>query len=212
MAYIYKITNDVNEKVYIGKTELSVEKRWKEHCKDYKKEKCNSRPLYRAMNKYGVEHFCVELIEETDIPEEREVYWIEVYNSYHNGYNATRGGDGKGYIDKKLVVNTYKEVLNQKETAKILGISRDTVNKILKSYNVKRLTFTEILRKQYGISINQYDLNGNFIQQFETVGDAVLFLNKRNKNCGPYEHILDVCRGKRKTAYGYIWKFANSNL
>ena len=34
MAFIYKITNDVNQKVYIGKTERSIEERFKEHCKD----------------------------------------------------------------------------------------------------------------------------------------------------------------------------------
>lgn len=48
MAFIYKITNDVNGKVYIGKTLFSVEKRWKEHFKDSKKERCKNRPLYRV--------------------------------------------------------------------------------------------------------------------------------------------------------------------
>lgn len=38
MAYIYKIENDINKKLYIGKTEFSIEKRWKEHCQDFQKE------------------------------------------------------------------------------------------------------------------------------------------------------------------------------
>ena len=46
MAYIYKITNQINGKVYIGKTLSSIEERWKEHCKDYKREYCEKRPLY----------------------------------------------------------------------------------------------------------------------------------------------------------------------
>ena len=52
------------------------------------------------MNKYGIEHFSAEMIEQTDSPEEREQFWIEEYRSYGNkGYNATMGGDGKRYLD-----------------------------------------------------------------------------------------------------------------
>ena len=66
MAYIYKITNDINDKVYIGKTNLNIKKRFTQHCTDAFKEKNEKRPLYRAMQKYGVEHFHISLIEETD--------------------------------------------------------------------------------------------------------------------------------------------------
>ena len=99
MAYIYQIQNDINGKIYVGKTEFSIEKRFKEHCRDYKKEHCEKRPLYAAMRKYGIEHFHISLLEETDDPEEREKYWIEKLDSFKNGYNATTGGDGKKYID-----------------------------------------------------------------------------------------------------------------
>lgn len=51
------------------------------------------------MNKYGSEHFHIKLIEETNNPEERERYWIQYYDSYHNGYNATLGGDGKCWLE-----------------------------------------------------------------------------------------------------------------
>ena len=99
MAYIYQIQNDINGKIYIGKTEFSIEKRWKEHCRDYKKESEEKRPLYLAMNKYGIEHFHISLLEETDNPEERECYWIEKLGSFKYGYNATIGGDGRKYLD-----------------------------------------------------------------------------------------------------------------
>ena len=102
MAYIYQIKNDINEKIYIGKTEFSIEKRFKEHCHDAFIERNEKRPLYAAMRKYGIEHFHISLIEETDNPEEREKYWIEYYQSFKYGYNATMGGDGKKYIDYNL--------------------------------------------------------------------------------------------------------------
>ena len=60
MSYIYKITNDINNKVYVGKTNLTIEKRFREHCTDSKKFTIEKRPLYNAMNKYGIEHFHIE--------------------------------------------------------------------------------------------------------------------------------------------------------
>ena len=60
MAYIYKITNTINGKMYIGKTELTIEKRFQQHCKDSQRDKMSNRPLYKAMRKYGVEFFSIE--------------------------------------------------------------------------------------------------------------------------------------------------------
>lgn len=63
MAYIYIIENDINDKKYIGKTAFSIEKRWAEHCRDCKREHLEKRPLYRAMNKYGIQHFKIRELE-----------------------------------------------------------------------------------------------------------------------------------------------------
>ena len=63
MAYIYKIINDINQKIYIGKTKFSIEKRFKEHCSDAYRRSFEKRPLYAAMRKYGIEHYlqCAQL-------------------------------------------------------------------------------------------------------------------------------------------------------
>ena len=90
MYCIYKITNDINNQVYIGLTTRSIEQRWKEHIRH------KSSSIDNAIQKYGIAHFSVEEIEECpdEIIDEREVYWIDFYDTYNNGYNATKGGDG----------------------------------------------------------------------------------------------------------------------
>lgn len=60
VPYIYKITNQINGKIYIGKTLKDISSRWREHCKAAKKVCCEKRPLYMAINKYGIENFKIE--------------------------------------------------------------------------------------------------------------------------------------------------------
>jgi group I intron endonuclease len=209
MAYIYQITNDINGKIYVGKTERSIEERFKEHCKDSKRREFEKRPLYRAMNKYGTEHFHIELLEETDKPEESEIYWIEQKRSFKNGYNATLGGEGTRYIDYDLVIATYKEVQNQNEVARRLNISADTVHSVLKNNHIDTIPSSTAAAVATGKIVNQYDLQGNYIQSFLSSKAAAESLGKITATSnGASSHISEVCRGKRKTAYGFIWKFA----
>lgn len=163
------------------------------------------------MNKYGIEHFHIELIEETDIPEEREIYWIEKYRSFKNGYNATLDGDGKKYIDYDLVISTYKELLSITETAKKIGISEDSVSNIV--HNQKDITIlsaSEVNILKNGYIINQYNKNTKeFIQSFPSIKAAARAVTNKEKIGGEASHIMDVCKGKRKSAYGYYWQFAD---
>lgn len=91
---IYKITNLINNKIYIGQTTFSVEKRFKMHLNAFKKGQ--DTKLYNAMQQYGVENFIPEVIEYCESKQQldqREIYWISYYNSTVNGYNMALGGD-----------------------------------------------------------------------------------------------------------------------
>lgn len=211
MAYIYQITNDVNGKVYIGKTEFSIQKRFQEHCKDLYKQTEEHRPLYAAMRKYGVEHFHVELLEETDNPEEREKYWIEKLGSFEDGYNATIGGDGRRYINREQILLLWKEGLNCTQISQVSGHDRTWISKILKSLDISQEDINYRLNEKRRKSVCQLDDNGNIIQVFDSLGKACDELRKQGlTNCKTSTggaHISEVCRGKRKTFAGYKWKF-----
>lgn len=211
MAYIYKIENDINDKLYIGKTEFSIEKRFKEHCHDSTKQYLN-RPLYKAMRKYGVEHFHISLIEVTDDPEEREKYWIEFYGSFKDGYNATLGGDGKKYLDYDLIVKTYQECLNAKTTAKICGVNVDSVYNILEAKGIPRKSGHEILREECSKAVAMMDKQDNIIEVFSSCTAAANYLIEKGYTTskitrGVMAHITQVCSGKRNTAYKFKWKY-----
>lgn len=104
MGLIYKVSNDINNKIYIGKTTRTLKIRWKDHLQDYLN---TDNKFYFAMRKYGVEHFTPTVIEDNidnSILNEREIYWIKYYNSYQNGYNSTIGGEGDTKYNPKLIL------------------------------------------------------------------------------------------------------------
>lgn len=93
MIGIYKITNNLSGKIYIGQSN-NIERRWKEHCAP-NRWKTSENYIDVAIHKYGKENFSLEVLEECSIAQlnEREQYWIAYYNTYKgNGYNATSGG------------------------------------------------------------------------------------------------------------------------
>lgn len=206
MGYIYKIVNDINDKVYIGKTEFNIKKRFKEHCQDSKK-KYENRPLYKAMNKYGTEHFSIEEIEECNNLEEREIYWIKYYNSFENGYNATLGGDGKSYINYDIIIDLFLKGLNITEIANKTGHDKGYISQILKekgkiSQNDINIQSVKAQEKQ----VVMLDKNSKQeIKKFKSVAEASQYcidnnLSKDNIK-GISAHISQCCNGIRKTAY-----------
>ena len=93
---IYKATSTISNKVYVGCTRFSLEKRIKSHIKYYNF--CHNRHFYHAIKKYGVSDFEWEILENniktTTQLHVRETYWIKKLDSFHNGYNMTEGGEG----------------------------------------------------------------------------------------------------------------------
>lgn len=91
--YIYKIVNQINGKIYVGKTQKTIDERWKRHIAD---SKYTNTKLYNSMRKYGIDNFRVIVVEDVgEVTREdlnlREQYWIEAIQPE---YNMTVGGDG----------------------------------------------------------------------------------------------------------------------
>lgn len=90
---IYKYQNKINGKIYIGQSD-NIENRYKQHLYDAEKRPERGTGVDIAIKKYGIENFDFSIIETCSIDklDEREIYWIDYYDSYRNGYNRTPGG------------------------------------------------------------------------------------------------------------------------
>lgn len=147
MGYIYKITNMLNDKVYIGQTVKTIQKRFTQHKNNSKKEYFSQIVLYKAFNKYGIENFICEEIEQ--VPnnklDEREKYWIKYYDSYNNGYNSTIGGKLVQLYSWDIddIIEKYHQLKSARKVAKELGCDHNTIDNILNSNGVKRYTMAQ---------------------------------------------------------------------
>lgn len=205
MPYIYKITNIVNNKSYIGKTQKTITQRWKEHCQECYRLQENHRPLYAAMNKHGIENFSIETLEECplEILNEREKYWIEYFGSFKYGYNATIGGDGKQYADYELIIQLYNSGKTNKEIHDLTNYDSKTILVALENAGITAKERQLRGRKAISHAVCMIDKDTNEeLQVFSSISDAHRSLGKQASG-----HIGAVCLGKRQTAYGYKWKY-----
>ena len=142
MIGIYKITNNINNHCYIGQS-IHIEKRWQEHQTKYNWEREFKKPLYLAFQKYGLENFSFEVIEECqpnqlDVKEKycsgNSLSWeMETVNAYLSAdpFEDVYTGDwdkvtnkGKGYVGGVLI--SIKETTTKKgEKMCFLNISRE---------------------------------------------------------------------------------------
>ena len=116
---IYKATNIVNGKVYIGKTKYTLETRKAEHLNKAKKQTKITKGIHTALKEYGSNNFKWEIIYQCNTIDElspNEIRLIKEYGSYGDGYNLTPGGDG-GYTysdEVKLVIGEHTKLRNDK--------------------------------------------------------------------------------------------------
>lgn len=208
MAYIYCIKNNINGKCYVGKTLKSPKERFSEHLYDAYKPTEENRPLYRAIKKYGKDNFSLHVLEEcTDgLASEREIWYIKKLKTYAHGYNATIGGDGKQLFDHNVIKAQLEAGLSQKLITELNGCSIDLVRQIRLENSIP---LTKI-RKQP--SVVAYTEDETEVGVFISAREAFRFLREigiTNSRGNGGTHIVDVCKGKRKEAYGFKWKYIN---
>ena len=211
MGFIYKIWNEENDKLYIGQTSVGIKTRWSSHLKNYL---TNNAVIYRAMRKYGAGIFHIEQIEECENSklDEREKYWIEYYDSYKNGYNSTPGGtalpSGKMFarLDDNLLHQLWDKGYSIGEIVEKTGYSDTSVREHLHEY--ERFSIEESISrgiekaaKTRSQEVSQWDLQGNFIQTYQSAAVASKETNITAQN------IYKCLKKERETAGNYYWTY-----
>lgn len=204
MAIVYVITNKINGKKYVGVTQYSLDKRFKEHCRDSKTDRCKDRLLYSDMNKYGFKNFSIDELETCSDDErfEKETYWIDKLGTYDNGYNLTYGGVGKQFYNYEEIANKYLELKSVKDVCDFYNCDPITVRIACNECNVIIDSGPEHNKKYKSKPVMMLEIETNkLLKTFYSCSAAGKWLGNTNK-C---RHITEVCNGIRNKAYGYKW-------
>jgi len=207
MGHIYVIKNDINNKLYVGKTVGTILNRWYKHLDAYL---TNDWHLYKAMRKYGVEHFWIEEIEtcEEDVVNEREIYWIAKLNTIQNGYNMTIGGDGRTFISRDLVKELWEKGFSVNYISNKLNCWYSTIISILKELNIynaeeiKRRKTIDIANKLTKDVIYQYNEQGIPINSFCSCKEAEVLTGIRRE-------AITTALQTHCGAGGFLWRYGN---
>ena len=214
MIGIYLITNIQNGMRYVGQSR-HIEKRFIQHMVDDKK--LNTK-LGKDIQEYGAKNFTLTILEECDLKEldNKERFWINKLNTYPNEYNMTPGGRDQVCDLNKLRAIPSKEVVKFWQ----LGFSISEIQKHFKKSCTNTIK-NQLIEEGYSLeeiekrgqqkrrnqriskSVCQYNLKGEFIAEFPSLNEAGRATNISSQNIGA------VCRGKRMTAGGFIWKYKN---
>lgn len=205
MAFIYKIYNNINNKIYIGKTTRTLGTRFYEHRRDSQNPQRGSK-IHSAMKKYGCEHFFLEKIEECSVEElnKKEKYWISFYDSFNNGYNNTLGGDGISLPEEKInnIRRLWLEGKNCQEISKELNLPHSTVYHRICNYDdySKEENYLRAL-KNIRKKVIQYNELGEKIKIFNSINEAM-----REVGASKGTNITEACKNHTKCK-GYYWTF-----
>lgn len=209
---IYRIINQCNNKSYIGKSkDLHVRLR-AHHTEPFNSnaDMYNSL-IYRAIRKYGLDNFSFEVVEYC--PEEqlneREKYWIAYFHTYINepncqGYNMTIGGETNIFekqYDRDLIHQLWKEGKSHQEILKLINCSRVTLTLILDELEIDSHERRYRSCAYKAKPVLQYNLNNELLHEYNSIADAFRATGV------PTGNISKNCKGKLKTAGGYIWKY-----
>ena len=214
MGYIYKITNDINNKVYIGQTINTIDYRFKNHINDAISNQNTQNKFHNAIKKLGAEHFKTEQIEEcpNEKLNEREQYWIKFYDSVNNGYNTTWGGSCGIHYDRNEILKLWNQGYNIQKISNIIGMDRGLLGQVLHTLNIPQ---KEITKRHYEATRTQtknhavYQINpitGDIIKQWERISDIERELHIYHSS------IVNCCllKSQSKTAGGYAWRYVEN--
>lgn len=129
---IYKITNKINGKIYIGQTIRPVEHRFHRHINDAIHNKLDTH-FARAIRKYGPNEWQLEVIDSAETQEElnqKEQYWIKYYNSVEEGYNETDAINKCGGNTYQSKTEKEMEVIKNKIRQTKLGAKNPMARRI----------------------------------------------------------------------------------
>ena len=206
LGNLYIIRNTVNDKVYIGKTYKTIKRRFVEHKKEVKRG--TKYKLYNAMRKYGIDKFYIELIArfEEGILEEKEIEYIAKYDSYHNGYNSTLGGEGykRRVFNEEEILNDWESGLSIAKIAKKNGAATETISYFLTSKGV----YTFDAAKSEKIKLIIYDEYWERIKVFNSRKESVDYIKNELKMSVPHEvcqKIDNACKNGN-IAYKHHWQ------
>ena len=184
---IYKVTNKINNKVYIGQTTLSLDERRKYHYKESRR-KNDTTYFHNALNKYHYEDFVWEILEDNidniDTLNEKEIYYISKYNSTDRnvGYNLKAGGNGGGTNSEstknKIGITTKEKWSNPEIAERMLdGLRRGTET-------VKKqalANFKQSICKYCGKEFTYRPMDMNYSPRFCSKECLSLFRKNNNK-------------------------------
>lgn len=151
---VYRITNTINGKSYIGKTGMNFGDRWDSHRSLLNSGKHDNPRLQRAWNKYGAENFefaIVEVVEDTGLLNDLEIKYIADYRAVGLSYNLHDGGDG-GYNLGKHLSDETKRKIGEKNRQNMLGkkASEETKRRMSESHRRRYDAWTEEDRRAHG--------------------------------------------------------------